>query len=76
VSGPRHGGPPRDGQGSAGERGAVRASPGGRSAEVPATVAGILRLAAGISEGELPVLVRRLARLDAPPAAPSPGADR
>ena len=73
MSSLRHGGPLRDGQGSTGERGAVRASPGGgRSAEVPATVAGTLRLAAGISEGELPPLVRRLARLD----APSPRADR
>lgn len=66
MSSLRHGGPLRDEQGSVGERGVVRATPGGsRSAEVPATVAGTLRLAAGISEGERPLLVRRLARLDA-----------
>ncbi len=66
MSSLRHGGPLHDDQGSVGERGGAGSPPGGNSAEArPATVAGTLRLAAGIAEGERPLLVRRLARLDA-----------
>ena len=65
MSSLRHGGPLHDDQGSVGERGGAGSPPGGNSAEArPATVAGTLRLAAGIAEGERPLLVRRLARLD------------
>ena len=75
MSSLRHGGPLHAEEGSVGERGRAGAAPvrggagatpgGSRSAEVPATVAGTLRLAAGIPEGRRPLLVRRPARLDA-----------
>ena len=67
MSGLRHGGRVRDEQGAVARPGGAEdtAARGHSDEPRPATVAGALRLAAGVSEDERPLLVRRLARLDA-----------